>query len=139
MSLGYCGSCKLVMQDEELAIYSYSGANLNDNFELRNQHALDYDGEFLIYKHCLEEPEIHTKIKCRPSGSKYTEVKRITHSPNVAEHILNGNVVIEKECFNAFRRYANMDVDYIAYLLIIKVFTYYQENGCLPDKEGFVQ
>ena len=139
MSLGYEGVCKLVEQDEEIAIYAYSGANINDNYELRKQHILDYDGEILIYKRCLEEPEIHTKTKRRPSGRKYEEVKRITHFPSVAKHIKNGDVVIEKECFNAFRRYANMEIDYIAYRLIEKIFTYYQENGCLPEKEGFIQ
>ena len=139
MSLGYEGTCKLVMQDEETAVYAYSGANINDNYELRKAHVLDHDGRILIYKRCLEEPEIHTKIKRRPSGRKYGEVKRITHFPSIAEHIKSGDVVIEKECFNGFRRYADMDVDYIAYRLIVKIFMYYQENGILPDKEGFIQ
>ena len=139
MSLGYEGVCKLIEQDEEFAIYAYSGADINDNYELRKQHILDYDGEILIYKRCLEEPEIHTKIKQRPSGRKYEEVKRITHFPNVVEHIRNGDVVIEKECFNAFKRYSCMEIDYIALNLLYKIFTYYQENGCLPEKEGFIQ
>lgn len=139
MSLGYEGTCKLVMQDEEIAIYAYSGANINDNYELRKEHALDYDGEILIYKRCLEEPEIHTKIKRRPSGRKYEEVKRITHFPNLAKHIQKGDVIIEKECFNAFRRHDNMEIDYIAYLLIKKIFIYYQVNGCLPERECFTQ
>ena len=139
MSLGYEGFCKLIEQDEEVAIYAYSGANINDNYDLRKQHILDYDGEILIYKCCLEEPEIHTKIKRRPSGRKYEEVKRVTHFPNVVEHIRNGDVIIEKECFNAFKRYSGMEIDYIALQLLCKIFTYYQENGCLPEKEGFIQ
>ena len=139
MSLGYEGVCKLIEQDEEFVIYAYSGANINDNYELRMAHALDYDGEILIYKRCLEEPDIHTKIKQRPSGHKCEEVKRITHFPNVVEHVRNGDVVIEKECFNAFKRYSGMEIDYIALNLLYKIFTYYQENGCLPEKEGFIQ
>lgn len=139
MSLGYEGVCKLVEQDEEFVIYAYSGANINDNYELRKLHTLDYDGEILIYKRCLEEPEIHTKIKRRPSGRKYEEVKRITHLPSVGEHISNGDVVVTKECFNAFRRYGSVDVDYIAYQLIFKIFQSYQENGFLPEKEVFIQ
>ena len=139
MSLGYEGICRLVMQDDEGAIYAYSGANINDNYELRMAHALDYDGEILIYKRCLEEPEIHTKLKRRPSGRKYEEVKRITHFPNIVEHIRKGNVIVEKECFNAFRLYSGMEIDYIAYRLIVNIFIYYQENGCLPEKEGFIQ
>ena len=93
MSLGYEGVCKLVEQDEEIAIYAYSGADFNDNYELRKQHVLDYDGEILIYKRCLEEPEIHTRIKRRPSGRKFEEVKRITHFPSVAKHIGNGDII----------------------------------------------
>ena len=139
MSLGYEGTCKLVMQDDEIAIYAYSGANFNDNYELRKEHVLDYDGEILIYKRCLEEPEIHTKIKRGPSGRKFEEVKRITHTPSVVKHITNGDVVVEKECFNAFRRYTNMDIDYIAYMLVYKIFMYYQKNGYLPETEGFIQ
>ncbi len=42
MSLGYEGVCKLVEQDEKIAIYVYSGANINDNYEFRKQHVLDY-------------------------------------------------------------------------------------------------
>ena len=139
MSLGYEGMCKLVMQDDETAIYAYSGANINDNYELRKQHVFEYDGEIVIYKRCLETPEIHTKIKCKPSGRKYEEEKRITHFPNVIDHIQKGDIIIEKECFNAFRHYANIEMDYIAYRLIVKIFAYYQENGCLPEKEGFIQ
>ena len=127
------------MQNEEIAIYAYSGANINDNYELRKEHILDYDGEFLIFKRCLEETEIHTKIKRKPSGRKYEEIKRIAHLPSVGKHIGNGDVVITKECFNAFRRHDGMDVDYIAYQLIYKIFQSYQENGCLPEKEGFIQ
>ena len=137
MSLGYEGFCKLVEQDEEIAIYEYSGADF-DNVQ-HMAHVRDYDGEIWIYKRCLEEPEIHTKIKRRPSGRKYEEVKRITHLPSVREHIKNGEVIIEKECVNAVRRHANADIDYIAYRLIIKIFTYYQENGFLPEEEMFIQ
>ena len=139
MSLGYMGVCKLVEQDEEIVIYAYSGMDIDDNHELRRVHFLDYDGEIWIYKRCLEEPEIHIKIKRRPSGRKYEEIKRITHVPSVLKHIKNNDVVIEKECANAFRRSGNIDVDYIAYRLIDKIFTYYQEHGCLPEKEGFAQ
>ena len=138
MSLGYSGVCKLLEQDEEVAIYAYSGANINDE-ATQGEHRLDYDGEILIYKRCLEEPEIHAKIKRRSSGRKYESVKRITHLPNILRHVENGEVVIEKECRNAFRRHGDTEIDYIAHTLLIKIFIYYQENGQLPEKEGFIQ
>lgn len=138
MSLGYQGVCKMIMQDEEMCVYAYSGLNVNDNFKFGKAHSRDYDGEIVIYKRCLEEPEIHTKIKRRPSGRKYEEVKRITHFPLIASHIEHGDIVIEKECINAFRRYT-LDVDYIAYRLLIKIFLYYQQKGFLPEQECFIQ
>ena len=137
MGIGYEGFCKLADQDDEIAIYTYSGADINDNFDLRKKHLLDYDGVIVIYKRCLEEPEIHTKTVRRPSGRKYERVKRITHVPNILRHIKNGDIVIEKECFNAFRRCGWVDVDYIAYNLLYYIFVYYQEKGCLPEDEMF--
>jgi len=139
MSLGYEGVCKLVDQDDELVIYAYSGANYNENYEEQKLHRLDYDGVIMIHKRCLEEPEIQRKMKRRPSGRKFESVKRIVLFPNISDHIKNGDIVIEKECHNAFRRYSTMSVDYIAHLLLIKIFEFYQENGRLPEKEGFIQ
>ena len=139
MSLGYEGVCKLIDQDDELAIYAYSGANINDNYEEQKKHCLDYDGVLVIHKRCLEEPEIHVKVKRRPSGRKYESVKRITHFPYISDHIQIGDIVIEKECHNAFRRYSTMEIDYIAHILLIKIFESYQKNGRLPQKEGFIQ
>ena len=139
MSLGNEGTCKLIDQDDEIAIYAYSGANYNGNCEEQKQHRLDYDGVILIHKRCLEEPEIHTSIKRRPSGRKYESVKRITHVPSIDDHIRCGDIVIEKECCNAFRRGSASETDNIAHAVLIKIFEFYQKNGRLPDKEGFIQ
>lgn len=139
MSLGYEGVCKLVDQDNEIAIYAYSGANYNENCDEQKTHRLDYDGVIMIHKRCLEEPEIHTSIKRRPSGRKYESVKRITHVPRIGDHIRCGDIVIEKECRNAFRRGNSSEKDYIALAILIKIFEFYQKNGHLPEKEGFIQ
>ena len=142
MVFGYEGYCKLIDEDTEIALYSYSGININENYEVQKNYRFDFDGIILIYKCCLEEPEIHIKMKRRPSGRKYQSIKRIAHFPNIVKHIKNGDVVIEKECINAFRRYTDIDMDYmdyIAYILLVKIFTYYQENGSLPKSEGFAK
>lgn len=70
MSLGYTGMCKKELEDDEVVIYSYSGENWNDGGKSKNGDSLLCDGRFTIYKDCLEEPEIHAKLKRMPSGSK---------------------------------------------------------------------
>lgn len=62
MSLGYSGLCVKVMEDDEVAIYSYAGENLNDGVS-KIGDALLQDGMITIYKRCLEEPEIHSRLR----------------------------------------------------------------------------
>lgn len=139
MSLGYTGMCKKELEDDEIVIYSYSGENWNDGGKSKSGDSLLYDGSFTIYKDCLEQLEIHTKLKKMPSGRKKMSKKGITHVPNIYKHIENGKIVIEKECKNAFKRYDDASIDYIAYMLLIHIFEKYQLGGCLVEKEGFIQ
>ena len=48
MSLGYEGVCKLVDQDNELAIYAYSGSDWAN--PAHRNYIRDCDGIILIYK-----------------------------------------------------------------------------------------
>ena len=139
MSLGYTGMCKKELEDDEMVIYSYSGENWNDGGKSKSGDSLLYDGSFIIYKDCLEEPEIHTKLKKMPSGRKKVVEKRIPHFPHIYKHIENGKIVIEKECKNAFKRYSETSIDYIAYLLLIHIFEKYQLDGYLVENDGFIQ
>ena len=139
MSLGYTGMCKKELEDDEIVIYSYSGENWNDDGKSKSGDSLLYDGSFIIYKDCLEEPEIHTKLKRMPSGRKKMVEKRITHTLELSKHIENKKVFVEKECKNAFRRGATMPIDYIAYRLILHIFERYQLDGELPEIESFIQ
>ena len=59
MSMGYGGSARLVLQDENTAIYEYSPYNLNE-VEYRNSERI-YDGLITISKDGLVEPDIHEK------------------------------------------------------------------------------
>ena len=138
MSLGYMGLCRKAAEDDEMAIYTYARENWNDD-RSQSGDALLQDGVIVIYKRCLENPEIHTHIRRRPSGRKYTEVKRITHVPSLGEHLKSGGVVIERECKNAFRKPSYASVDYIAWQLLHRIFKAYQETGELPEKEQFLQ
>lgn len=95
-------------------------------------------GIIVIYKRCIEEPEIHEKIKRMTSGRKKLVTKRITHYPSIGDHIRAGEIIIEKEYKNAFQRPSYMPIDYIANMLLTKIFISYQENDVLPDKEIFI-
>jgi hypothetical protein len=138
MSLGYTGMCKKELEDDEIVIYSYSGENWNDGGKSKSGDSLLYDGSFIIYKDCLEEPEIHIKRKKMPSGRKKFVEKRIVLFPNLFEHLENKKIVIEKECKNAFR-VQEIPIDYIAYRLLLHIFERYQFEGALPEKEVFFQ
>ena len=136
MSLGYVGICSLLEQNEEIAVYAYSGANWN----IPGCHEYgDLDGRFWIDKRYLDEPELHPKNMRRPSGEKYVVFKKIIRFPDITEHIAQGHIYIERECKNAFRRSSGAGIDYIARRLLVKIITSYQENGVLPEKECFIQ
>jgi hypothetical protein len=139
MSLGYLGNCKLVVQDDNIALYSYSGENWNDKNSKSGDIEL-LDGVLCIFKKCLEEPEIYTKVKKLPSGKRKTFEKRIVHTPSIVEHILEEQIIIEKKCKNEFKRETMDGVEcYIAHMLLRKIFTEYQENGVIPEKTAFIQ
>lgn len=57
MSIGYVGKCRIEIEDDEVAIYSYSGENWNDGGKSQRGDRELYDGSFIIYKDCLDEPE----------------------------------------------------------------------------------
>ncbi len=139
LSLGYCGKCKLVYQDDNIVRYMYSGENWNDEKSISGDINL-MDGMICIYKKCLEEPEVHIKVKKSSSGKKYTYEKRIVHTPSIGEHIANREIVIEKKCKNEFKRYTTSDNDcYLAGKLLIKIFEAYQKDGNVPEEEVFIQ
>ena len=139
LSLGYCGKCKLVYQDDNIVRYMYSGENWNDEKSISGDINL-MDGMICIYKKCLEEPEIHIKVKKSPSGRKRTYEKRIVHTPSIGEHIANGEIVIEKKCKNEFKRLSIGENDcYFAYKLLNLIFNAYQKEGVVPEEEAFIQ
>ena len=136
MSLGYVGYARLVVEDEEFAIYEYSGENWNDEKSISGD-AMLLDGEIQIKKSSLEEPEIHEKIRKLPNHRKKLVTKRITHVVNIQQKIADGDIVI-KDCKNEFSRYG-LETKYLATRLLHRIFDEYQKNGRLPEKAGFMQ
>ena len=139
LSLGYCGKCKLIEQNDDDVRYSYSGENWNRE----NSRAGDIDlldGVICVFKRCLEEPEIHINNKKMPSGKRKIIEKRIVHTPAIEKHIADGDIVIEKKCKNEFKRMITSEVDcYIAHMLLNRIFETYQRDGELPKEESFLQ
>ena len=129
MSLGYGGSCKRELEDENMVIYSYSSYNLNEE-QFRNSDRI-YDGTITINKSCLIEPEIHEKIKRMPSGRKKLIVKRIPKDIDISEMIEQGQLQIENSN-NTWKTLQGFD--YIAISLCRLIFREYQLNGSLPEK-----
>ena len=66
MSRGFGGSARIVLQDENTAVYEYAPFNLNEPEYRNSEHT--YDGLITISKDSMVEPEIHEKLKRMPSG-----------------------------------------------------------------------
>jgi hypothetical protein len=136
MSLGFLGYAKIENENNEYAIYVYSGENWNDE-KSKSGDALLFDGKIQIKKSSLEEPEIHQKLKKMPNHRKKIVTKRITHIPNIQQKINEGDVQILQPCKNEFCRYGN-DC-FLAYKLLCQIFEKYQETGKLPKDVQFIQ
>lgn len=139
MSKGYCGRMELFAEDESTAIYRYCGENWNDEGETRGSWE-NMDGEILIQKRCLVEPEIHERIKKTPSHKKVLVTKRIVQSFDLGAAIRNGDIEILKPCTSEYSHGVGLGIDrmYFAMKLLYKLFTEYQEQGKLPEKCSFI-
>jgi len=136
MSLGYCACAKIVFENGNFILYAYSGENWNEPTSNSGDKDL-YDGEILINKDALVEPEIHKKFKNTQSGKKHLHEKRIIVPVNVSELINSGKIKILKTCKNEFSQ--NSCEYYLAQRIIKKIFVAYQEKGKLPDTCAFIQ
>lgn len=129
MSLGIGGSCRKVLEDDVSVIYEYYSYNLNKNKDRK------YDGLILIMKECLIEPEIHERVRKRPSGKKHLVTKRIPRDIPLLELITSGAVQIEN-CSGTWKK-SEGGVDISAIRLCRGLMTEYQETGVLPESFGY--
>lgn len=131
MSMGYGGSARLVLQDENTAIYEYSPYNLNE-VEYRNSDRI-YDGLITISKDGLVKPDIHEKLKRMPSGRKKLVVKRIRREVNYRDLFLAKKIIVENSRYCWRFVGVEKDVGMIAINIIFKMFDQYQDDGVLPE------
>ena len=136
MSYGFVGRAWLETEDEEMAIYSYGGEDMNlHDFEA--VEAMKAIGTIVIKKSCLQEPEIHNRIKKMPNGRKKLVKKKIILFPDIGEAVRNGGVEIEKLC--GIDELEGKRVPKYAFALLRHIFTDYQRNEHLPEEVSFIQ
>lgn len=137
ISLGYCAKGVLFVEDKNSVIYLYSGENWN-NSESKSGDINLLDGEIIIKKSSLIEPEIHKKIKRNSNGRKRLVEKIIPTEINVYELVQDGSVIIDKKSKNDFIK-GDVQLLYLAKKVIYEIFHEYQISGKIPDKVFFIQ
>lgn len=68
MPLGHAGHAWLEVEDDEIAIYSYTGENWNIRDEDVRSALESEEGQFTISKSCLIELALHRKVERLPNG-----------------------------------------------------------------------
>lgn len=136
MSLGYAGHAWLEVEDDAIAIYSYTGENRNVRDEGARSALKSEEGQLTISKSCLIELAMYRKVKRLPGGRKERVEKTIVRHPDLAGMMDRGDIVVDKLC--------GVDAEMsgcrpcIHRCLFRHIFESYQLNGRLPEKEGFV-
>lgn len=128
MSMGEGGFGFLRLQDEKTAIYEYGAINLNDSRYANPERKAD--GIITIEKGSLVEPEIRLK---RIGPKKKRSVKKcVLNQVPYEDYIKDGKIQITNSSY-CWETTATGE-DYIAYLLVRKIYNEYQLTGALPEK-----
>ncbi len=133
MSKGIGGSARVVMQDADTVVYEYYAYNLNEEKYRNSEHT--YDGIITVDKHSLVEPEIHEKLKKRPSDRKQLVTKRIPQDVDYSALIAAGQISVENSKF-CWRTLDN-GIGLIAMHIIFKILNLYQSEGAVPEAVGY--
>ena len=136
MSLVYVGHARLEVEDDEIAIYSYTGEDWNVRDEDARGALESEEGQFAISKSCLIELAMHRKVERLPDGGKGRVEKTIVRHPDLAEMMDRGDIVVDKLCGVDTEAFGYRPCIYLC--LLRHIFESYQLNGRLPEKEGFV-
>lgn len=136
MSFGHAGRARLEVEDDEIAIYSYTGGNRNVRDEGARSALESEEGQFTISKSCLIELTMRRKVERLPNGRKGRVEKAIVRHPDLAGMMDRGDIVVDKLC--------GVDTEAFGYRPCVyrclprHIFESYQLNGRLPETEGFV-
>ncbi len=129
MSIGYGGYMDLVANDSTTLMYVYCCYNVN-NDDYKKYMGLA-DGEIVISREALVEPEIHSKLKKMPSGRKRLIEKRVRQDVPWGDLFDSGKVTVK----NASGTWCtNSDgIDIMAFNMLFKLFDEYQNTGEIPE------
>ena len=128
MSLGYGGYMDLVADDGSTLMYTYCCYNINHTDYKKHMELAD--GEIIISRNALIEPEIHSKIKKQSNGRKCIVEKRVKQDVPL-EHLIDSGKITVKNASGTW--YTNADgIDVIALKMLLKLFNEYQDTGIIP-------
>lgn len=133
MSMGYGGWCQFIEDDGKSILYQYGAYNLNEP-KFRNKERLQ-DGMIFIQKKALVEPEIRKKWKRIPQGRKKEVIKRLA-VPVPYEELYGQGLIQIQDCSHCWRTSIG-GKDFMAWHLVNKVFSHYQEHGTLPEVASY--
>lgn len=136
MSLGYAGHARLEVEDDGIAIYSYTGEDRNVRDEGARNALESEEGRFTISKSCLIELAMRKKVERLPNDRKGHVKKAIVRHPDLAGMMDRGDIVVDKLCGVDTEAFGYRPCIYLC--LLCHIFESYQLNGRLPEKEGFV-
>ena len=131
MSRGFGGSARIVLQDENTAVYEYAPFNLNEPEYRNSEHT--YDGLITISKDSMVEPEIYEKLKRMPSGRKKLIVKRIRRDVNYSALLDAGKITIENSRYCWHLVGTEKNIGMIAMRIVFRIYDHYQDKGTLPE------
>jgi len=131
MSRGFGGSARIVLQDENTAVYEYAPFNLNEPEYRNSEHT--YDGLITISKDSMVEPEIHEKLKRMPSGRKKLIVKRIRRDVDYSALLAAGKITIENSRYCWHLVGTEKNIGMMAMRIVFRIYDHYQDEGTLPE------
>lgn len=129
MSIGFCGRAILEAADDAMLLYFYYACNTNNtNYK---EYFDKYDGEIIIKRKTLVEPEKYLKRIRKPSGRKVFKERVRIKEVDMGKLLSNGDV----EIHNASGTWQLLDngYDFMAIRLLHKIFKEYQEKCDIPE------
>jgi len=133
MSVGYGGYMYLTAYDDTLLMYTYCCYNVNlKDYE---KYKKMVDGEIVIARDALVEPEIHRKLKRMPSGRKRMVEKRVRRDVPWEELYAGGKIEVK----NASGTWCTDSdgIDIMAWKMLYELFNEYQDTGEIPEQMSF--
>lgn len=134
MSRGFCASAMLEVADATTLLYIYCSYNLNlDDYR---EHMEKYNGEIIINRSSLVEPERYSKRIRKPSGKKVLEERIRKRDVDIEKLLDNGDIQFLNSS-GAWKFAEGYDI--MALRLVEKIYDKYQEERDIPERVSIYQ